>query len=210
MKTEQLKKIGLLVKSARKIKSDNEGVKITQETFAEMLGISRGYLGYIEIGRIEPSLTILSKIADLCGISLDHFQLEQVHAKGRGIPVLGTVRAGEPIEAVENVVGYINVPVRGELEEYFALMVVGDSMDQCSIRDGDIVIVRKQEGVENGQIAAVIIDEERATIKKFYRNGQYVSLNPCSFNPDHQPKIINSEAVAIRVLGRVTKAVINY
>jgi repressor LexA len=99
--------------------------------------------------------------------------------------------------------------VRGATDDYFGLAVVGDSMDQEGIKEGDIVIIRKQPDVENGQIAAVIIDEEVATIKKFYRNGKYISLNPSSSNPDHQPRIIDPEITPVRILGRVIKAVIN-
>lgn len=205
---ERLTEIGRLVKQARKIAGENEGKKVTQVVFADRLGISRSYLADMESGRIEPSLSILTRIADLTGLPLDFFQATPGANRGV-IPILGTVRAGEPIEAVENVIGHVALPVRGATDDYFGLAVVGDSMDQAGINEGDIVIIRKQPDVENGQIAAVIIDEEAATIKKFYRNGKYISLNPSSSNPDHQPRIIDPEITPVRILGRVIKAVIN-
>jgi repressor LexA len=208
VKVNNSKELGLLLKQARKMKSDKEGQKVTQDDFAEMIGISRGYLADMETGRTEPSLAILNKIADLCGLSLDFFQISS--GSRSSIPVLGTIRAGEPIDAVENVVGYIDMPVRGQSSEYFGLTVRGDSMDLCHINDGDVVIIRQQDDVENGEIAAVIIDDERATLKKIYRNGTYVSLNPCSSNPAHQPLIIDPNITQLRILGRVVKAVINF
>lgn len=207
MSNNKLAEIGLLVKQARKIKSENEGRKITQVLFAEMLGISRSYLADIESGRIEPSLSILNRIAEISDLSLDFFRASgSIHG---AIPILGTVRAGEPIDAIENVIGHITLPLRGETEDYFGLTVVGDSMDLSGIKEGDIVIIKKQSEVENGQIAAVLINEDRATIKRFYRNGTFVSLNPQSSNPAHQPLIINPEITEVRILGRVIKAVIN-
>ena len=208
MMNERLTEIGRLVKQARKIAGENEGKKVTQVMFADKLGISRSYLADMESGRIEPSLSILTRVADLTGLPLDFFQVSPGGNRGV-IPILGTVRAGEPIEAVENVIGHVALPVRGATDDYFGLAVVGDSMDQTGIHEGDIVIIRKQPDVENGQIAAVIIDEEAATIKKFYRNGKYISLNPSSSNPDHQPRIIDPAVTPVRILGRVIKAVIN-
>ena len=206
---ENLKKIGGKVKEARRIMGDTEGHKVTQSAFAEMLGISRSYLGDIETGRIEPSLSILSRTAELSGLPLEFFQVGPRTHPATGIPILGTVRAGEPIDAVENILGYISVPVRGDYSDYFGLSVIGDSMELCCIREGDTVIVRKQPTVENGEIAVVIIDGDRATVKKFYRNGPYISLNPCSTNPEHQPRIIDPDVVPVVVLGKVIKAVIS-
>lgn len=210
MSNPKMRQLGLLVKQARSVLSDNEGKKITQAELADRLDISRSYLADIEVGRIEPSYTILSKLATVAGLSLDFFNVADGPAAGRGmIPVLGSIRAGEPIEAVESMVGFVSIPLRGNLEEYFGLLVLGDSMDQCGIHDGDIAIIRQQAQVENGEIAAVIIDEEKATIKKFYWNGSYISLSPASSNPEHQPRIIDPNVTPVRILGRVVKAVIN-
>ena len=155
-----IKQLGLLVKQARAILSDNEHQKVTQADLAARLGISRPYLADIEVGRIEASYAILSALADVAGLSVDFFRIDGGPAGPHGaIPILGMIRAGEPIEAVESVMGFIQVPLRGNPDEYFALLVSGDSMNQCAINDGDIAVVRQQPDVENGEIASVIIDQ---------------------------------------------------
>mgnify|MGYP002798526080 FL=1 len=98
------------------------------------------------------------------------------------IPILGSIRAGMPIYAAENVEGYTLTDLNGGAE-YFGLRVTGDSMNAARIHEGDIVIVRRQDIVENGQIAVVLIDGQDATLKRFNRDGNIVTLMPQSTNP---------------------------
>lgn len=91
----------------------------------------------------------------------------------------GRVAAGSPIEAIEQL-EELDVP--GELTrgpDCFALKVVGDSMIEAHICDGDTVLVRKQKTAENGQIAVVVVNNE-ATVKKFYKRNGFVELVPCN------------------------------
>ena len=118
------------------------------------------------------------------------------------IPILGRVAAGIPIYAEQNIEGYTyaQLPEGGK---YFGLRVKGDSMTAAKIFDGDIIIVREQQIVENGEIAVVAVNGDEATVKKFYREGNIVTLTPNSFNPEHQAQIYNTEKTEVHVIGRV-------
>lgn len=122
------------------------------------------------------------------------------------IPLLGTIAAGQPIYAEEHIEEYL--PIDDDLHADFALKVSGDSMINADINDGDIVFIKKQDTVENGQIAAVLIDDS-ATLKRFYKIGSVVQLQ--AENPKYAP-IICSESncdncriigLAVAVLHRI-------
>ncbi|MCL2147192.1 MAG: transcriptional repressor LexA [Synergistaceae bacterium] len=114
------------------------------------------------------------------------------------IPLLGEVAAGVPIYADQNFECYVELGTQVKAD--FALRVKGDSMVNARIMDGDIVFIRKQPVVGNGEIAAVLIDDE-ATLKRFYREGDIVTL--FAENTAYPPRIINlNEAADIRILGK--------
>lgn len=108
----------------------------------------------------------------------------------RNVPVIGTVRAGQPILAVEDAVGY--VPFVGSGEGLFALNVRGDSMKDAAILEDDVVIVRQQPTADNGQIVVALIDDE-ATVKRLRLEKGHVWLMP--ENPAYQP--IDGEGCSI-------------
>lgn len=117
-------------------------------------------------------------------------------------PLLGTVRAGLPMYAEENIEGYIPI-MQTDGAEYFWLRVRGDSMSAAGIADGDEILVRQQPVVENGQIAVVLVNGDEATVKRFSQIGNIVSLMPQSFSPEHQPQIYNAEETPVSVVGLV-------
>ncbi len=108
----------------------------------------------------------------------------------RNVPVIGTVRAGQPILAVEDAVGY--VPFEGSGDGLFALNVRGDSMKDAAILEDDVVIVRPQPTADNGQIVVALIDDE-ATVKRLRLEKGHVWLMP--ENPAYQP--IDGEGCSI-------------
>jgi len=120
------------------------------------------------------------------------------------IPILGKISAGLPLYAEEQIEGYTYTNLNGGAE-YFGLRVKGDSMNAARICDGDVIIVRKQPCVENGQIAVVMVDGENATVKKFFQDKDTVTLVPVSTNPEHLPQFYNLNTTEIKVLGRVIK-----
>lgn len=120
------------------------------------------------------------------------------------IPILGRIAAGLPLYAEQNIEGYTLTDLNGGAE-YFALRGNGDSMNAARIEDGDLIIVRRQEEVENGELAVVMVGDDDATVKRFYATNDTVTLMPQSRNPEHQPQIYDLKKTKIRVLGRVVK-----
>lgn len=118
--------------------------------------------------------------------------------KTKKIPLLGTIACGEPILATENIDKYIEMPE--SVGGTFALTCKGDSMINARIFDGDIVYIREQPDVENGEIAAVLIDEE-ATLKRVYKYPSKVVLRP--ENPMYDDITYAKEEMnQIRILGK--------
>lgn len=116
----------------------------------------------------------------------------------RKIPLLGSIACGEPILAVENIEEYISIPK--DLSGDFALTCKGDSMINARIFDGDIVYIRQQDTVENGEIAAVLIDNE-ATLKRFKKLPDRIILEP--ENPMYDPLVYRGEEMnSVRILGK--------
>ena len=122
------------------------------------------------------------------------------------IPVLGRISAGLPLYAEEHVEGYIYTELNGG-SEYFGLRVVGDSMTAARICEGDIIIVRHQEQVEDGEIAVVMVDDSDATVKRFHKNGYTVTLSPQSYNPVHQVQVYDLRQTRILIVGKVVRVV---
>lgn len=118
--------------------------------------------------------------------------------KIKKVPLLGTIACGEPILAEENIEDYINMPER--IKGTFALRCKGDSMINARIFDGDIVYIKEQPDVENGEIAAVLINNE-ATLKRVYKYENRIELRP--ENPTFKVmNFENEELENIRILGK--------
>jgi len=124
-------------------------------------------------------------------------QIVQQQKEGGGgdddndIPLLGTVAAGQPIEAI---LSHDTVSVPKDLQGHgrtFALRVRGESMIDENIQDGDIIIVQSQNTAENGQVVVALIDGNYATVKKFYREPEFIRLEPA--NPQYKPIFIKTE-----------------
>lgn len=160
--------------------------------------ISKSALSQYVNGQSEPDqrkLTILSKALGVSEVWLMGYgDLEVPQFKNitfikpstKKIPVVGTIAAGEPILAVENIEEYIDLDEK--IRADFALHVKGDSMINARIFDGDIVFIRKQSDVDDGEIAAVVIDDS-ATLKRVYKMGDTVVLR--AENPRFKPIVLD-------------------
>lgn len=114
------------------------------------------------------------------------------------LPLVGEIACGEPILAAQNIEEYINCPEN--VDATFCLRCKGDSMIGARIHDGDIVYIHQQPTIENGEIAAVLIDNE-ATLKRVYRQADKVILQP--ENPAYPPLVfVREEINQIRILGK--------
>ena len=183
----------------------------SQDYIAELLG----YKSYTTIqkwesGDSEPSIAKLSRLAELYKVDLDSLMNKDLSAEDsdtipniypiekKKFPLLGNVACGQPTLATENFEGYIESG--SNIHADFCLKAKGDSMVNARILDGDIVFIRKQDMVENGEIAAVLIDDE-ATLKRFYISNDIIQLN--AENPSYAPQIYKKEDLnGIRILGK--------
>jgi len=117
------------------------------------------------------------------------------------VPIVGTIRAGTPLLAIENIEGSVTIdPMLARGEGLFALRVRGDSMIEASILDGDLALIRPQARVEQGEIAAVIINDE-ATVKYFFREKDRIRLQPA--NARMKPIVIREGQAEVLLAGKV-------
>jgi repressor LexA len=121
-----------------------------------------------------------------------------------GIPVVGRVAAGEPILAEENIDGYVDLKeLFGRSTDRFILKVVGDSMVDEGIMDGDYVVVQPGQKIENGQIGVVVVDDE-AAIKRIYIRRDRIALEPANKAAGYKTKYIRRGQKNVRIIGKVT------
>lgn len=175
---------------------DAKGYPPTVREIASHLGISgpKGAKKFLDI------LERKGYIRRLSGSSRAIEVLYPSRQEGYMAPIVGRIRAGAPVLAVENLEGEIAVdPSLTKGKEAFFLRVEGESMIDAHIQDGDYALIRPQPTAENGEIVAVLIDEE-ATLKRFYREKDRIRLEPA--NPAMRPIIVTKEKGAV-VLGKV-------
>ena len=158
-------------------------------------------------GRSCPKADKLKRIAAFFGISLDELlggeALSSTHAVPRAgkLPIIGEIRAGSPIITEETLLGYEQADV-DDPEEYFYLKVCGDSMKNCGMVDGSLVLFHKQQYAENGDIVACLVGGDSATVKRFFKRERRIILQP--ENDDYTPielSPIDFETGDARILG---------
>jgi repressor LexA len=120
-----------------------------------------------------------------------------------GIPLAGSVAAGMPVEAIENVEFLSLASAFGSSNDIFALEISGDSMIDEDIRQGDYVICRRSRIANDGQLVVAIVDEENATLKRFYKEKNRVRLQPA--NDDYQPIYSDNCRIEAVVIGLIRK-----
>lgn len=186
----------------------------SQKDIAEKLGVTPGVVTGWKSGRLASWEKYAVKLAGLLGIDpfdlVDDVPKTEMPAaeppasnltllpKTRKVPLLGVIACGEPILAVENIEDYVSVP--DNIDCQFTLLCRGDSMINARIFDGDVVYIRAQEDVEDGEIAAVLIGDE-ATLKKVRKFPDRVVLEPC--NPMYSSLVYEGEQLReLRIIGK--------
>ena len=136
----------------------------------------------------------------------DNKSISHIRSKAVKIPVLGTVMAGIPLEAIEDIIDYEEISVEMARQgDYFALKVKGDSMEP-KISAGDVVIVRKQDDVDSGDLAIVLVNGNEATIKKVMKFNGGINLVPN--NPAYSVMTYTNEQIEslpVNVIGKVVE-----
>ena len=197
-----------------KIKIQRKRLGLTQTELGEKLGVKTNAVSKWECNRVEDiptskikAMAVLFEVPpsyliddDSLPPSAAPIDLTSRHR----IPILGRIAAGLPLYAEQNIEGYTLTDLNGGAE-YFALRGTEDSMNAARIEDGDVIIVRRQDEVENGELAVVMVGDDDATVKRFYSTDSTVTLMPQSRNPIHQPQIYDLEKTKIKVLGKVVK-----
>ena len=175
-----------------KIRAARKAKGYTQEQLGEILGVAKQTIQKYESGTVTNiPLDRFQALADALGVSpislMDLPDFEEIKITGF-IPVYGTIAAGQPIFADENIIDYI-ATTHAIPTEYFALKVRGTSMIGAGIPDGAYVTIKKQNTAENGDIVACRINGEEATLKRFRQQGSTVVLMP--ENPEYDPIIVS-------------------
>lgn len=191
---------------------------------AKSTGIAPSTFSDWKSGRSVPKADKLRKIADFFEISVDSLingdksqRIEPLDGAPLGeliqcqpltnpsgpcsLPVIGEIRAGSPIITEETVLGYEEADV-DEPSEYFYLRVRGDSMKDCGMVDGAIVLFHKQTYAVDGAVVACIVDGEPATVKRYHKEGRHIFL--CPENNDYQPielSPVDFETGRARIMG---------
>ncbi len=175
-----------------------------------------------------PSVREIGKAVGLSSSSTVHGHLARLEAKGlirrdptkpraieildndpaieadfnvRKVPIVGRVTAGQPITAIENIEDYFPLPenIAPGGDQVFMLEVIGDSMIEAGILDGDYVIVRQQQTAENGDIVVAMTEDDEATVKRFYKENNYIRLQPENSTMD--PIIVTNVTILGKVIG---------
>ena len=158
-------------------------------------------------GRSCPKADKLRRIAAFFDVSLDELlggdtpRRAVASRERRRLPIIGEIRAGSPIITNETLLGYESADV-DDVEEYFYLKVCGDSMKNCGMVDGSLVLFHKQQYAENGDIVACLVGGDSATVKRFFKRDRRIIL--CPENDDYSPielSPIDFETGEARILG---------
>lgn len=185
--------------------------KISQEELAKRLGYkSRSTIAKIESGENDLTQKKVAAFAKALNVSID-FLMDGAGKRAEDnirvyeIPVVGKVVAGTPIDAIENITEYIRITNPAAADgSYYALHVTGTSMEP-EMKEGDLVIVHKQDYFDNGDICIVLVNGYEATVKKVQKNESGITL--IGFNPVvYPPHFYNAhevESLPVRIIGKV-------
>ncbi len=178
----------------------------TQVQLAKILYVRQSSVSAWESGAAKPDFDNQRKLAELYNVSIDELFGREVNNRGVKIPVLGRVQAGIPIDSIEEILDYEEIPENMASQgEFFGLIIRGDSMFPKIVED-DVVIVRKQSDCDNGDIAVVLINGNEATIKKIKKTPSGITLVPLNVNYECMSySIAEIESLPVTIIGKVVE-----
>lgn len=190
------------LRAARKAKG------LTQTEVAKAIGLTQNGYSYWENGKAKIDKDQLLKLAALFEVSVDYLlgNTETPASSAVRVPVLGNVAAGIPIEAVTDIVDYEEIDAAlARTGEFFGLRIKGASMEP-RMKEGDVVIVRRQDTADTGDTVVVLVNGDSATVKKIKYGPDGITLLPT--NPAFDPIFYSAaevEQLPVRVIGRVVE-----
>lgn len=198
--------------------------KYSQETMAKELSVSKSTIAMWETGKRLPSPELYEQIADYFNVDIDYLYgrtniRKKFHydnqgneyvltglSKGVTINVLGRVAAGIPIEAIENIIDTEEISEQlASTGEFFGLQIHGDSMEP-RMYENDVVIVRKQDDAESGDIVIAMVNGNDATCKRLMKYAGSIAL--LSLNPKYEPMTFSEKDIEekpVRIIGKVVE-----
>ena len=184
--------------------------QLLQKDVAEKIKVSRTTYVKYENGDSEPNQETIVKLATFFDVTTDYLLGKSNYQKnketGIKIPVFGHVAAGIPISAIEDIVDYEEITEDLAAQgEYFGLVIKGDSMEP-RMTTGDVVIVRSQSTIENGEIAIVLVNGDEGTCKKIKKTPEGIML--ISLNQAYEPMFYSNkqiEQLPVRIVGKVVE-----
>ncbi len=206
---------------SKRLKELRESRSLTQAGLAQITNLSRSAIAAYETGAREPNFDTLKKFASYFKVETDfllgnaptpgedsalsEYRNEEKHFK---IPVLGTVVAGIPMEAIQNIEDYEEISeTMGDPRDYFALRVHGRSMEP-RLMEGDTIIVRKQEDLDSGQVGVVLINGNEGMVKQVKKSDKGILL--IGFNQAvYEPHFYTNEEIMelpVRIAGVVVES----
>ena len=192
-----------------RLKELRKAKQMTQAEVAKIVGIGQSGYSFWESGRSKIDDAGLRKLASLYNVTIDYLLGTDTNKPKQSvqIPVLGDVAAGIPIEAIENIVDYEEIDAAlAATGEFFGLRIKGDSMEP-RIREGDVVIVRKQSDADTGDTAVVLVNGDSATVKRIKKEPDgdlwLIPNNPAYDTHHYTPEEIRHLPVSI--IGKVVE-----
>jgi len=192
----------------RKIKSLRESTHMTQEQLAQRMNTTNQSISRYESGARKANQDTLYELAEIFNVEIGDFFPKRNSPVGTDrpqlVPIVGSIAAGKPSYAVEDITGYLSLPPSKPVKDsYIYLEVSSDSMDK-KFPVGSYVLIDTSSQVENGDVAAVKLNGEDATLKqiKFQEDGKTVILIPQSRNQNYYPVAINLEETHLSLIGK--------
>ena len=190
---------GKILRSLRKAKG------YTQEELAKLLGVAPSTISMYERGDRSPDAEMMLQFSSFFAVSMDHLYGNLPSSPVR-VPVYGSVAAGIPLEAIEDIEDYEEITEEMAKSGRFAALKIKGSSMLPRFTPGDVVIVKLQDDVESGDIAIVIVNGDEATCKKIKKTPEGVLL--ISTNPDYEPMFYSNSEIAelpVRIWGKVVE-----
>ena len=176
---------------------------LTMKQVAETVGVSEGTISRWESGDIanmrRDKIKALANALHISPSIIMGWE-EEPSPAARRVPVYGRVAAGIPLEAITDIIDYEEIPDSWQ-GDYLALKVKGDSMTP-RITDGDVIIARKQDDAESGDVVVAMVDGQDATVKRLIKNKSGITLQP--YNPTYEPMYFPNRS-DVKIIGKVVE-----